>query len=699
MKTNFKFLIILFILLIGCVCVGSTFAVDLSVADGDSIDNQINIIAHDDSSQKDVEINNLNDDDYGNFSELQEAIDNAGDTFTLNKNYMYVADDNLINGVVINKSITIDGNGYTINGSGLARAFNVNANNLTITNINFVDCHVSDTFSNGGAIYATNDVIVSAGVSFVNCTSGSGGYGGAIYACNDVIVSGFNISFVDCSSKYGGAIGAGMNVTVSGSSVSFENCFARYCGGAIDCGIVIINGSGVNFVDCSSVSVDGGAISCSIVIINGSGVSFVGCNCNEHEGGAINCDNLIINGSGVSFVDCSAYTGGAIYAWDDVIISGSGVSFVSCSAYTGGAIYATNVIISGFGVSFVDCSANSNGGAIYAHDGVTVNGPDVSFTNSNVAINDVSFTNSNVANDGPIASEGHVNINDVSFIGCSASNGGAIYLEGNNNIINNCSFINSTADKGSAIYVLFNSSLNIINCISNDEKAPIYNDGTILSPIMININGHKGTIVYGNILSLTATITTSGMKVAGGEFVFNVNNVKKTVKVNKYGFANVLYNKLGAGKYTVVASYSGNDVNDSFIIKQADPTINIDVKSNMNVSNIIEGDDVIVTVTLPKDATGTVRFSIDNGKHWVYVDIVNGTVQYTFKGLKTGKYTLLVEYSGDNNYNGASVETTFSIEELPMPVSKETMPNTGNPIIVLLIALCAIGLESFRRKL
>ena len=55
MKNNFKFLIVLTILLAGCICVGSTFAADSNMDVTDvSVDNtQQNIeIAHDDSSTK-----------------------------------------------------------------------------------------------------------------------------------------------------------------------------------------------------------------------------------------------------------------------------------------------------------------------------------------------------------------------------------------------------------------------------------------------------------------------------------------------------------------------------------------------------------------------------------------------------------------------------------------------------------------------
>ncbi|MDO5849718.1 MAG: Ig-like domain-containing protein, partial [Methanobacteriaceae archaeon] len=172
------------------------------------------------------------------------------------------------------------------------------------------------------------------------------------------------------------------------------------------------------------------------------------------------------------------------------------------------------------------------------------------------------------------------------------------------------------------------------------------------------------------------------------------------------GVAIVTIPGLQAGDHIAYVIYNGDQnytngtTEATFNVAKIDPTIKVDVVSGMHVSTIVEGDDVIVTVTLPEDATGTVKLSIDGGKTWVYADVIDGIAHYTFKGLKAGEYTLLVEYSGDNNYNGISTETTFVVEEAPIPApAKETLPATGNPILVLLIALCAVGLESFRRKL
>ncbi len=112
MKNNFKFLIVLTILLAGCICIGSTFAADSNIAITDvSVDNTQNIeIAHDDSSTKNDEIPNLQAKE-GNFTELNNTIQGKTN-YTLDKNYKYIVGyDSLKEGIKISTdNFVLDGN-------------------------------------------------------------------------------------------------------------------------------------------------------------------------------------------------------------------------------------------------------------------------------------------------------------------------------------------------------------------------------------------------------------------------------------------------------------------------------------------------------------------------------------------------------------------------------------------------------------
>lgn len=242
---NFKFLMVLVILLAGCICIGSAFATnvtdisDVSVSDV-TITDEVEIV-YDDSIQNNAEFTSLQSNE-GNFIDLKQKIYNAidGDTILLDKNYKYLESDDMLEGVIINKTLTIDGQGNTIDGSNLARVFNVSANNVIIKNINFIDC---SAIKEGGVIYWFG---VDGSVSGCNFTDCSAEFGGAIewYEIANGSVSGCN--FTDCSAIWGGAIDWDDSPDGSVSGCSFVDCSASF-GGAI-----YINQESLSISNCTS---------------------------------------------------------------------------------------------------------------------------------------------------------------------------------------------------------------------------------------------------------------------------------------------------------------------------------------------------------------------------------------------------------------------------------------------------------------
>ena len=284
-----------------------------------------------------------------------------------------------------------------------------------------------------------------------------------------------------------------------------------------------------------------------------------------------------------------------------------------------------------------------------------------------------------------------------------------------NNTEGTVTFILSNGDNvtvpvvnGSAIAVfegLGAKRYNVLAIYSGDKNytcAYAYDHFSVYKGIP-DVSANASDIRYHNNATVIVTVPSDA---TGTVTVILDNGMNQTVDVVN-GTATAIFEDLGAGTYYGNVRYNGND-NYTYVLDQfkftvykANPTIYVDVGPNKPVmTEIIEGDDVIVIVTLPEDATGIVGFSLDGGKTWVYANVINGTAKYVFKGLKAGEYNLLVRYFGDDNYNPVDANTTFVIEALPAPESPlTTMPNTGNPLLVLLIALAGLGLGSLKRKL
>ncbi|MCQ2964239.1 MAG: Ig-like domain-containing protein [archaeon] len=168
---------------------------------------------------------------------------------------------------------------------------------------------------------------------------------------------------------------------------------------------------------------------------------------------------------------------------------------------------------------------------------------------------------------------------------------------------------------------------------------------------------------------------------------------------------------LDAGNYILFVKYSGDDKYNSvyrenpFSVNQLKTTVTVDpVKGKA-------GEKVKITARVKDESgnpveEGTVIIGF-NGKEYK-ANIVNGiaTIEVILPN-KAGNYSATVYYEGFN-YNSSYTTFTVEVSDIPGPNpdpnptpinnSVGNMENTGNPILVLIIALSAIGLESFRRK-
>ncbi len=704
MKGNFKFLLVLTILLLGCVCVGSTFAADVSVS---NVDDTIDLGIADVSSQNDIGVNYLSSEQVGNFAELNKTINDeisAGNKYiTLNKSYKFDDGDAFIEGIVIDEpNLVIDGNGITIDGSNLAKAFFVSDINVTIKNINFINTYA---LYHGGAIewYGSYGTLIACNFtnSAVDCTEPYDG-GGAIEwdADNGLIM---DCNFRDCYCTYadvgsGGAIHVYMSNNITVTNCNFTNTGAEGIGGAIcwdqsDYGSVI----GCNFENCKCPEDEasaGGAIFWEFGY-NGKVIDCNFYNCSADIAGAI--DWYFCNDSSIencNFVDCYASydSGGAIlFVGEDSYINNC--TFTNCSsAVSGGAIKLAvyNELVNG--CTFTNCNAIV-GGAIY------------SLSTVDSTVSDCTFTNcSSIEWGGVIATEEdcfNYNIINCSFTNSHSHYGGTIYLIASEIIINNCSFCNSSADYGSFIFADFDSALGIYDCDftldESDNIAHIYNKGYILSDVVVTtLNEDVKDVTYGESIDLTGTVTTCGLSVAGQKLTFKVNGNQIDAESDNYGNYSARYTVDFVGEQNVDATYNG-----TFDLE----TVNMGKLISSKVDVIVTVDDVkgkvgekVKFIAKVNDVNGNpvqggvVIFGF-NGKEYK-ANVKNGIATVEVILPKVGNYSATAYYVADENHNDNSV--VFDVEVIDDSNPGIPMEHTGSPLVALLIAL--ISLPILRRK-
>ena len=464
----------------------------------------------------------------------------------------------------------------------------------------------------------------------------------------------------------------------------------------------------LNFINCKSDF--GGAI-----YWTGNGGVVSGCNftdCNATEGGAIYWAGADGSVSGCNFTDCNAANGGGAINCYSVDGSVSGCNFTDCSAGYGGAInwYAFNGSVSG--CSFTNCSASQAGGAIYWAVPIDDNVGACNFANCSFVDSSVSGCNftdcSAIKNGGAIIWFGdNGSVGDCSFTNCNANRtGGAIdWNNGTEGSVSGCSFVDCSAGYGGAIYIN-SESLSISNCTSTPSvKAPIYNDGTILSDVIITtLNGDVKNVNYGETINLTGTVTTCGMSIAGQELSFKVNGNQINAESDDYGIYSTSYTVDFVGDKNVDATYEGSTGpetvnNGKLISSKVDVIVTVD-----NVRGKV-GDKVKFTAKVndiygnPVQG-GVVIFGF-NGKEYK-ANVINGVASIEVVLPKAGTYSATAYYDGDenhnNNYGIFAVDVINGSNPNPNPTNKSGIPmeHTGNPLIVLLITL--ITLPILRRK-
>ncbi|MDD6257391.1 MAG: beta strand repeat-containing protein [Methanobrevibacter boviskoreani] len=540
-------------------------------------------------------------------------------------------------GSIINTTFT------NINGSSSGGAINVYGNislldNVTFSNITFNygpggainagnigfinDCSFVniDPSSTGGAISVNGNISSINDTKFINTSSG--GPGGAIYSGQ--IGSLYNCTFLNTlSNSTGGAVS--VNSIDSVVDCSFTNLSSQYPGGAIFSQSI---GSVSNTTFNNLVSYMGAAIY-SRIIANISDSVFNNATALNAPGGAIFADNIssILN---CIFNNTSAtHMGGAIYSAYIDLINNTSFNNGSClngSYNLGGAIWSSNIS------SISNCNFTNNsgslGGAIYTNR--------ANITNSNFA--------DNMADNGTVYGL-NINVDNCNFTNNHANEyGSGLYFVYSNNTVSNSIFINNQDPSDSTI---FNNANLTLNKNTIDIGKFIYNNGTIKSPITVNVANY--TCFPGTNLKLITIINDdNGNQIIAGDYNYTVNGATSAPDDIYFNKSYIAPMELGSYPIDVVYG-NGTDINYNYGV--------IDVVS-YSVDNVSYGEDVKVIVQVPENATGTVSAEI-NGEAYTG-NVENDISNIVIKGLNASNYTAHLIYNTPG-YDPKNVYLNFTV--------------------------------------
>ena len=425
------------------------------------------------------------------------------------------------------------------------------------------------------------------------------------------------------------------------------------------------------------------------------------------DGVKISADNIIIDGLGYT-IDAQSMSRIFNVTGNNVKIVNT--VFTNGSATDGGAVYWSGE--DGFLADswFYDNTADK-GGAIYwnGDDGTILNsqfrgnnatiGSGIYADNDYLYIADNTFTNDDSTYDiysNNIVELRNNDLNNFIYAGEVLSPVEVIVLD-------NDTVYASTAENVNLTAIIFDDNYNVV-IIPNfkfvlpdgtlvvaaaDLETGIYSASylftdpgtyniTVDNTFISNANITNGTVIVNEAISINVSVENASylenasIVIQLGELPDSGNitidimgsdnfTANYTIDVKDYESENITFNvpDLAAGTYSVNVRYSGNENigansdSTTFTVGRIDPEVII------NAEDITVGDDMIVNITLPADATGNITVIIDNKTY-----NVSSGENINISDLSAGTYNATVIYDGDSNYSNLTTNFVFDVNKI-----------------------------------
>ena len=185
------------------------------------------------------------------------------------------------------------------------------------------------------------------------------------------------------------------------------------------------------------------------------------------------------------------------------------------------------------------------------------------------------------------------------------------------------------------------------------EASAKFNVAKLASTIAVNVSDIE--VGEDAVISIAVPEITSGVvSVTVGDAIYNVAVVD--------GKGTLTLSGLASGSYDVVAKFNGDD---KYLASEDSAKFNVTKLAStidIAVDNIKVGEDAVIGVALPEDATGEVIISV-NGKNYT-VMTKYGMASVTISDLANGTYSVDVFYNGDDIYAPIKNSTAFTVSKV-----------------------------------
>ena len=190
---------------------------------------------------------------------------------------------------------------------------------------------------------------------------------------------------------------------------------------------------------------------------------------------------------------------------------------------------------------------------------------------------------------------------------------------------------------------------------------------------LINIDVED--IIVGNVETVFITVYVNGT----GNVTLQIDGESITKDLID-GEVTFVFENLTSGNKTAVAIYNGDDNykpsynTTSFVVNKVNSHV------SANIDDISVGDNAVVKVSLPYDATGIVLVDIAGVGY--YINISNGVGSIEIPNLHEGDYEAHITYLGDDKYMPSTTVITFKVSKVPSYNIPKTDSSTPNKDII-----------------
>ena len=180
-----------------------------------------------------------------------------------------------------------------------------------------------------------------------------------------------------------------------------------------------------------------------------------------------------------------------------------------------------------------------------------------------------------------------------------------------------------------------------------------FNVAKLASTTTVNVSDIK--VGEDAVIDISVPEITSGVvSVTVGDAIYNVAVVD--------GKGSLTLSGLASGSYDVVAKFNGDD---KYLASEDSAKFNVTKLAStidIAVDNIKVGENAVISVALPEDATGEVIISV-NGKNYT-VMTKYGMASVTISDLANGTYSVDAFYNGDDIYAPIKNSTAFTVSKV-----------------------------------